>query len=97
MSYKHDDIHRNGGLLFEKVPDSDAEMFIQWKGTDVCMDFACGQCGADQHIDDDFTYFIRCPQCGAVYALGTQVRAFLLADPTDKQIHRAKCEVADRD
>jgi hypothetical protein len=40
--------------------------WIQWKGTDVCMDFNC-QCGFGGHIDADFVYHIRCPQCDKVY------------------------------
>ncbi len=51
---------------------SDARCFIQWKGTSLCMDLHC-PCGVDSHIDDDFVYFIRCPGCGAVYEMGTQV------------------------
>jgi len=40
--------------------------WIQWKGTDVCMDFHC-KCGNHSHIDDDFVYNIKCPKCGTVY------------------------------
>ncbi|WP_159540885.1 hypothetical protein [Aeromicrobium sp. 9AM] len=49
-------------------------MFIQWKGTEVCLDFNCA-CGESGHIDDMFAYFIHCPTCGAVYEMGTQVIA----------------------
>lgn len=56
----------------QRFPDSDASVFIQWKGTDVCMDFHC-PCGADCHIDGAFTYSVRCGECGATYDLGTQV------------------------
>lgn len=40
--------------------------WIQWKGTQVCMDFHC-PCGHFGHIDDEFTYWIRCGGCGQVY------------------------------
>ena len=40
--------------------------WIQWKGTDVCMDVYC-QCGHHSHIDADFVYYVKCPSCGAVY------------------------------
>lgn len=29
--------------------------FIQWKGTDVCMDFHC-ECGAHCHFNSDFAF-----------------------------------------
>ena len=41
--------------------------FIQWKGTDVCMDFYCS-CGGYGHIDGMFVYYIKCADCGQVYA-----------------------------
>jgi hypothetical protein len=40
--------------------------WIQWKGTDVCMDVYC-KCGHHSHIDSDFTYHIKCSNCGQVY------------------------------
>jgi hypothetical protein len=67
---------------FDPVPGSDAETFIQWKGTDVCIDFYC-PCDADVgggHFDGFFGYFLRCPNCGAVYEMGTQVKARRLGD-----------------
>lgn len=53
---------------------SDARMFIQWKGTDVCLDFYC-PCGVHGHLDGDFAYHVMCPACGQVYEMGTQVIA----------------------
>ena len=40
--------------------------WIQWKGTDVCMDVHC-KCGESMHFDGDFCYYIKCPVCGQVY------------------------------
>jgi len=57
---------------FTQPPDSEAETFIQWKGTNVCMDFRC-PCGAHGHLDDSFAYFVLCPSCDTVYELGTAV------------------------
>lgn len=59
---------------FTRPDGSDVEMFIQWKGTEVCMDFHC-PCGYGAHIDGGFAYFIGCAQCGAIYEMGTQVMA----------------------
>ena len=41
--------------------------WIQWKGTDVCMDIRCA-CGEHTHIDTDFCYSIKCICCGRSYA-----------------------------
>jgi hypothetical protein len=58
----------NPGMDRETKPAEGAPYgWIQWKGTDVCMDFWCS-CGHQGHIDRDFTYFIRCDGCGQVYA-----------------------------
>lgn len=45
--------------------------FIQWK-THVCVDLWC-PCGAHGHLNDDFTYFWRCLECGASYALNPHI------------------------
>jgi hypothetical protein len=39
---------------------------LQWKGTAVCMDIYC-KCGHQSHIDEEFTYYIKCPNCETVY------------------------------
>lgn len=62
---------------FEPFPGTDAETFIQWKGTEVCMDLHC-PCGVHTHYDAEFAYRIRCAGCQAVYELGTQVKAVRL-------------------
>lgn len=43
-------------------------VFVQWKGTDVCLDFTC-TCGFDGHFDGDFAYHLRCPQCEQVWEM----------------------------
>lgn len=40
--------------------------WIQWKGTDVCMDVYCA-CGEQFHIDASFAYHVKCPECGRFY------------------------------
>lgn len=42
--------------------------YLQWKGTDACIDFQC-ECGADGHIDSDFVYYVRCPGCDTLYKM----------------------------
>lgn len=51
--------------------------FIQWKGTDVCMDFHC-TCGNTFHLDEDFTYAVKCLKCECIWRLGTEVSATLI-------------------
>lgn len=43
------------------------EAHVQWKGTDACLDFTCGACGAHGHVDGYFAYALRCTSCGAVW------------------------------
>ncbi len=53
--------------------DNEPHGWIQWKGTDVCMDVHC-QCGVSTHVDAEFAYFIQCGKCGAKYAVGQNVK-----------------------
>lgn len=46
---------------------------IQWKGTDLCMDFECPTCEASCHIDGYFATYIMCCHCEAVFKLATSV------------------------
>lgn len=47
--------------------------FIQWKGTDLCMDFYCPECNEHSHFDGMFAYHIRCPYCRTVFQMPTDV------------------------
>lgn len=63
--------------LFEKV-DGATKLeppcgWIQWKGTNVCMDVRC-ECGALGHVDAEFAYHVECSACGRVYAVGAYVK-----------------------
>lgn len=48
------------GFNFEEGDTPQA--FIQWKGTDVCVDFYC-ECGAHCHFDGYFAHVLKCPHC----------------------------------
>lgn len=63
----------------DKAVTSGPHAWIQWKGTDVCMDVHCS-CGAHSHIDADFTYFVECPACGQVFAMCANVRMIPVAE-----------------
>jgi hypothetical protein len=53
--------------------------FLQWKGTDVCMDVYC-LCGEDFHVDAYFAYAVKCPHCGQVHEMSAMIEARPLAD-----------------
>jgi len=40
--------------------------WVQWKGTDVCIDIHC-DCGEMSHYDGDFMCAIQCPYCNRKY------------------------------
>ena len=40
--------------------------WIQWKGTNVCVDIHCA-CGEVSHYDGDFMYSIKCPACERIH------------------------------
>ncbi len=58
--------------------------WIQWKGTDACVDLHCA-CGAHGHVDAEFFYHYKCTACGRRYALGCHVP---LIELTDEQATR---------
>ena len=36
-----------------------ADVFLQWKGTDVCLDFHCYNCQTFAHFDGFFASFLK--------------------------------------
>ena len=54
----------------DEQPDPHA--FVQWKGTDVCMDFHC-DCGAHCHFDGYFAYVVECPHCHSQWQMPFQL------------------------
>ena len=53
--------------------------WIQWKGTDVCMDVHC-KCGYHGHFDGDFFYAYECPKCKTKFAVGQNIKFIELKD-----------------
>lgn len=70
----------NEEFPFTTPEGSDARMFIQWKGTKVCLDFHC-ECGAHVHGDGYSAYNVECGACEAFYEMGTQVIAKRIEEP----------------
>lgn len=69
--------------------------FIQWKGTDLCMDFYC-KCGGHSHFDGYFAYTIKCPDCGAVYKLDPKVNMTEVS-PEDPDFENEHLEAVELD
>lgn len=65
--------------------------WIQWKGTNVCMDIHC-KCGAHLHVDREFFYSFTCGSCQTIYAVGATVRLVELTEP--KYIEEATSSAA---
>jgi len=53
--------------------------WVQWKGTNVCMDVQC-ICGHLGHVDDDFTYYYKCHACQRMFAVDPHVRLLEVSD-----------------
>ena len=49
------------------------DAFIQWKGTDSCLDVYC-TCGEQFHFDGYFAYELTCGNCGQTYELPNTLR-----------------------
>lgn len=60
-------------------PEGESHGWIQWKGTNVCMDLHCS-CGHHGHFDGDFFYHFQCPACGKKFAVGQNVALIPLTD-----------------
>lgn len=59
--------------------------WIQWKGTNVCIDLLC-TCGYHGHCDADFFYYYKCPQCNKKYAVGQVVKLIELNEEQSKEV-----------
>lgn len=63
-----------GAPMEEPDPDPAPLMaFVQWKGTDVCMDVPCS-CGTTFHVDGMGAFAVQCPNCGEAFASPSYVR-----------------------
>lgn len=63
--------------------------WIQWKGTDVCIDLRCA-CGHSGHVDADFFYYYRCPACQRLYAVGQNVKLIALTPEQAAEVERTR-------
>lgn len=66
----------------QDTQDGNPHGWIQWKGTDVCMDVHC-VCGYMSHIDADFLYIVKCPDCGREYFCNGHIELIELENQND--------------
>ncbi len=59
-------------------PETPSYGWIQWKGTDVCVDLHCA-CGEQTHYDGDFLYYWVCPYCDRLWEMGTHISRYEVA------------------
>lgn len=77
----HSPLVRINNLEFRNNPIADGPHgWIQWKGTDICMDINLPCC--DGHIDGDFAYFVKC-LCGKYWALDGHVKMIEATEPQE--------------
>lgn len=67
-------------------PTETPQGFIQYKGTNICIDLIC-KCGYRGHYDGDFLYYYRCPKCNTVYQLSCRVKLYELSEEESKHTH----------
>lgn len=77
-NHKPSDRPQMPGWSRQRFPvDGEPHGWLQWKGTSACMDFHCA-CGATDHIDADFGYYVKCAACGSTYMMNGHVEAVKL-------------------
>jgi len=79
---------------------TEATAFIQWKGTEACLDWGC-PCRPEEewytaHFDGFFADVLRCPHCGRVYTLPSHLPMTLTTDPETVALAR-DCEPMDEE
>ena len=72
MTEVKDTRYSPGEVLTDKYIKSGPHAWIQWKGTSVCADVHC-TCGHQDHVDEDFFYSWKCPECRAEYSVSGYV------------------------
>jgi len=83
-----DYISKHLNLDYQHVKDK-PHCWIQWKGTDVCIDVHCS-CGNHDHFDGEFFYLYECPKCHKKYSVGCNILLHELSDEDVKNIIKDK-------
>ncbi len=74
--------NRDEAWKIQDTKEGQPHGWIQWKGTNVCIDIHC-KCGHMSHVDDDFMYNVKCPECGVVYMCNGHIELIELEDEPD--------------
>ncbi len=64
--------------------------WIQWKGTNVCIDLHCS-CGEHLHYDGDFLYYFLCPHCDKLWEMGTHIPIYEVAADKRSEVLALSC------
>ena len=77
-----------------KNPANTLTAFVQWKGSNVCIDVQC-ECGNDVHIDSVmFAYYFHCPECDRYYALCPDVKLIpIVSDEARAELIADDCAI----
>lgn len=70
--------------LSSQQDEGDGRGWVQWKGTNVCIDIHC-PCGKVLHFDGSFFYFCQCPYCEKIFAVGQNVRLHAVPSELEEQ------------
>ena len=68
--------------------ETQAHGWIQWKGTDVCVDIHC-ECGETSHFDGEFMYVIQCPHCHRKYFANGHIQLIEIDDDEGMSVKKA--------
>ena len=79
----------HGFIRSDSAEKRSPHAFVQWKGTDVCMDFYC-DCGAHCHFDGNFAYAVKCPHCQTIW----EMPCFVFPRKADDQTYPGHVEFA---
>lgn len=66
--------------------------WIQWKGTEVCMDLHCS-CGESSHFDGGFAYIVACPRCKQAFKMNGHVTAHPIVPEQGDDVKMAEANV----
>lgn len=76
-------------LSIQETYENKPSGWIQWKGTDACMDIRC-KCGHLSHVDAEFAYFIQCPACRTVFMCNGHIELIEVKNPPEDEAITAR-------
>ena len=83
-------VNAKEAFKIEKKYKDEPHGWVQWKGTDVCMDIYCS-CGHHSHIDSEWAYNVKCPSCGKVYSCNGHIELIELEQEPEDCVIEGSC------